>query len=60
MIRAGRRLGRWNHALSALRILPRPVQDWLYARIARNRYRLMGRADLRALPDAEVQARLLR
>lgn len=60
MIRAGRQLGRWNHALTVLRVLPRPVQDWLYARVARNRYRILGRADLCAMPDAAVQARLLR
>lgn len=40
-------------------LLPRGVQDWIYARIARNRYAVFGRDDLCALPDPSVQARLV-
>lgn len=58
-IRAGRRLGGVWKGLAALRVLPRPVQDLLYRAIARSRYRLFGRKDLCALPDAEVQKRLV-
>lgn len=60
LIRAGWRLGGVWRGLAVLRLLPRPVQDTLYRAVARNRYRLFGRADLCALPDAEVQRRLLR
>ena len=60
VIRAGRRLGGVNRVLSALNILPRRMQDRLYARVARNRYHLMGRTDLCAMPDPDVQQRLLR
>jgi predicted DCC family thiol-disulfide oxidoreductase YuxK len=42
-----------------LAILPRPVQDWLYARIARNRYRLFGRTEMCAIADARLKQRLL-
>ena len=34
MIRAGRRMGGWGQLLAPLAILPRSVQDWLYARLA--------------------------
>ena len=60
IIRVGQRLGgRWK-ALALLRILPRPVQDALYGLVARNRYRLSGRADMCAMPNPAVQKRLLR
>lgn len=58
MIRVGRRLGgRWK-LLAVLRLLPRSLRDRLYYFVARNRYRLFGRADLCSMPDAAVQKRL--
>ncbi len=57
--RVGRRLGGWGRLLAPLGWPPRPIRDWLYRRIARNRYRLFGRADLCALPDPALRARLL-
>lgn len=45
--------------LRAMRILPVRLQDWLYARIARNRYAIWGRGDMCALPDAELKQRLI-
>lgn len=59
LIRVGRRLGGVWRGLVVLRLLPRAVQDPLYRLVARNRYRLFGRADLCALPDPQVQKRLL-
>lgn len=44
---------RW---LSLARFLP--GQDWLYDRIARNRYRIAGKRDC-ALPPPELKARLI-
>ncbi|MEM7188351.1 MAG: DUF393 domain-containing protein [Pseudomonadota bacterium] len=58
-IRAGARVGGIGWALQPLRLLPRGVQDWLYRRIARNRYRVLGRADMCAVPDARLRARLM-
>ena len=58
-IRVGRRLGGVWTGLTVLRIFPRPVQDWLYGLLARNRIRLGGTADLCNMPDVEVQKRLL-
>lgn len=59
-IRAGRRLGGWGRALAAFQILPKAAQNWLYRRIARNRYRLFGRADMCAAPDENLRKRLVR
>ena len=44
--------------LCVLGLLPWRVQDWLYARIARNRYHF-GKTDLCAMPDPELRRRLL-
>lgn len=52
-------LGWLWRALAVLKALPRPLADWLYDRIARNRYRLFGRRDRCLLPDDEVRARFL-
>jgi predicted DCC family thiol-disulfide oxidoreductase YuxK len=46
-------------ALAALDALPRPVGDWLYDRIAQNRYRIFGRYDSCMAPSAELKARLI-
>lgn len=59
MIRAGRRLGGPGWLLQPLRVLPRAAQDWLYRRLARNRYRLFGRTDMCAVPDPALRARLI-
>jgi len=59
VIRVGRRLGGPARLVLMATILPRPLQDWLYHRIARNRYRLLGRTQMCALPDPEVRRRLI-
>lgn len=60
MLRLFPRLSGIYAPLRVLSALPFGLQDWIYARIARNRYRIFGRADLCALPDASVQSRLVR
>jgi predicted DCC family thiol-disulfide oxidoreductase YuxK len=60
VLHAGRRFGGLGYLTQVLRLIPRPVRDWLYLRLARNRYRLFGRADLCALPDPALQRRILR
>lgn len=47
------------HLIQAVRIAPRPVRDWLYDRVARNRYRLFGRREACLAPDAAMRARLI-
>ena len=59
MIRAGRRVGGVGWLLQPLRLIPRGVQDRLYVRLARARYRLFGRAEMCALPDPRLRARLM-
>lgn len=59
LIRVGERSGGWGRLLSLLRLLPRLVRNWLYLRLARNRYRWFGRGDMCAIPDPAFQARLL-
>lgn len=60
VLHAGRRLGGWARLTVLLRVLPRPVRDWLYIRLARNRYALVGRSVMCRIPDAAFQRRLLR
>jgi predicted DCC family thiol-disulfide oxidoreductase YuxK len=50
--------GFWRF-LAWLRIIPRPVRDWCYDRIALNRYRLFGRYDSCLLPGADHARRFL-
>lgn len=50
--------GPWRH-LALLRIVPRPLRDWIYDRIARNRYRLFGRPAQCRLPTTAEQHRFL-
>jgi len=46
-------------ALRVLGLVPRPVADFFYDRVANNRYRLFGRVDACMLPPPEVRARFL-
>ncbi|MDA7949381.1 MAG: DUF393 domain-containing protein [Hyphomicrobiaceae bacterium] len=59
MIRAGARIGGPGRLLQVFRVLPGAVQEWLYRRMARNRYRLFGRTDMCAVADPELRARLV-
>jgi predicted DCC family thiol-disulfide oxidoreductase YuxK len=42
-----------------LRWLPKGVRDWIYDRIARNRYRLFGRKASCLAPDEKTRARFV-
>ena len=57
--RVGARLGGMGWSLQVLRILPRSVQNWLYVHLARNRYRLFGRADMCSVPSPALRSRLM-
>ncbi|WP_281040885.1 DCC1-like thiol-disulfide oxidoreductase family protein [Mesorhizobium sp. M7A.F.Ca.US.011.01.1.1] len=46
-------------AAKALLLLPRPLRDWLYDRIAKNRYALFGRKDSCEIPAPELRERFL-
>lgn len=59
MIRVGERSGGAGRLLSLLRLVPKPLRQWAYGKIARNRYRMFGRAEMCDLPDPALRARLL-
>jgi len=52
-------LGGWWRLLKAARLLPERVSDWLYDRLAANRYRWFGTAEQCALLSEEQRGRLL-
>ncbi len=58
IIRIGARTGGAGRLASIMRVLPRGGREWLYRRVAHNRYRF-GRSDMCALPDPELARRLL-
>ncbi len=60
VLHAGQSFGGAARLVGILRIFPKPLRDWLYSRLARNRYALFGRGDLCALPEPGLQKRLLR
>jgi predicted DCC family thiol-disulfide oxidoreductase YuxK len=45
---------RWT---AVLRGMPRPLRDWAYDRIARNRYRLFGRTESCMVPTPDLAGR---
>ena len=53
-----RRLPGWFWMVLALAV-PRPVRDWAYDRIARNRYSLFGRKDACELPTPAQRHRFV-
>ena len=52
-------LGGWWHILRVAAIAPEGMRDWLYALIARNRYRWFGKTGYCALLTPEQRSRLL-
>ena len=58
IIRIGERLGGVARLASLLRVLPHGFREWIYRRIARNRYRF-GKTDMCATPDERLRRRLM-
>lgn len=58
-LRAVRYLKRPWPWLAAGFLVPRPVRDWLYDRIARNRYRIFGRSESCMIPTPDMRSRFL-
>ena len=52
------RFPRWRW-VRALAVLPRPMRNWCYDRIARNRYQLFGRTETCMVPTPEISRRFL-
>ena len=55
---ASRLGGAWR-LLAVLRLIPRPLADWLYDAIARNRYRLFGRTEACMMPPPQWRDRFI-
>ena len=55
----GLHLGGVWHMLSLLRVIPRPIGDWLYDRVARNRYALFGRREHCMIPPPDWHQRFI-
>ena len=59
VLRAAAKLGGiWSLSLGLL-IIPRPIRDWVYNWIARNRYKWFGKRDSCRLPTPEERAMFL-
>lgn len=50
--------GVWRGA-ALVKALPRPISDWIYDRIARNRYAVFGKTEACLIPTPDIQARFL-
>ncbi|MCO1333270.1 DCC1-like thiol-disulfide oxidoreductase family protein [Microbulbifer sp. OS29] len=50
--------GPWR-LLTVLRYIPRPIRDWFYDLVARNRYRWFGRRNRCLLPNEDDKQRFL-
>jgi predicted DCC family thiol-disulfide oxidoreductase YuxK len=49
----------WPLLAKLLRWVPAGIRDWLYDRVAANRFRIAGRRAVCMVPDAEARARFL-
>jgi predicted DCC family thiol-disulfide oxidoreductase YuxK len=58
-IRTARYFGGAWKLLGAIRIIPRPIRDWAYDIVARNRYRWFGRFDTCMVPTPALKARFI-
>jgi predicted DCC family thiol-disulfide oxidoreductase YuxK len=54
-----RRLGGWWRLAGVLRFVPPGIGNWLYDRVARNRYRLFGRSETCIVPSADWRDRMI-
>ena len=59
LIRLGRRTGGIGWLLVWLKVFPKSARNWMYARVARNRYAMFGRTEMCEIPDEGLRARLL-
>lgn len=52
-------LGRPYSALTFTRFIPVSISNWIYDRIARNRYRIWGRYETCMIPSKELKERVI-
>ena len=58
-LRLARHLDRPWRWLRGATVVPRPLRDWLYRGVAKNRFHLFGHADACELPSPEQRARFV-
>lgn len=59
-IRIARELGPANRIWATLLgILPRPVRDWFYDRVAKSRYRIFGKLDACRIPAPDQRSKFI-
>lgn len=51
--------GVWRSLAGIAALAPRPIRDWAYAVVARNRYRMFGRYDTCPLPGEDDRERFI-
>ena len=50
--------GLWK-ILSSIKVVPKTVRDWIYSKIAKNRYRWFGKKDSCMVPSMDIKSRFL-
>ena len=58
-LKIGRSFGGGWKLLSIFEWLPRPIRDWCYDRIAKNRYRWFGKKDHCMIPTPDLKAKFV-
>ncbi|WP_434386075.1 thiol-disulfide oxidoreductase DCC family protein [Melittangium boletus] len=51
--------GGWKALGWVMGLVPRPLGDWFYDRVARNRYRLIGKYEACPIPGPDLRAKFL-
>ena len=59
IILLGRVIGGFASVLRVFSVLPMPIRNWLYKRLAYNRFALLGRRQVCTLPTPSLRARLV-
>ena len=49
----------WSAFAKVSQLMPLVIRDWLYDRIAQNRYRLFGKREVCLMPNAQLNQRFL-
>ncbi len=58
-VRIAQRLGGpWGNAVH-MKFVPKPIRNWVYRRIANNRYRLFGSSEECIIPDEQIKSRFI-
>ena len=54
-----KRLSGWGSLFRVLSLIPKPIRDWGYAVIAKNRYRWFGKQETCMVPSRDIMDRFL-